>query len=263
MNLHFETRGDPQKPALVLLHGWGLHSGVWAAWLPLLVSRFQVLMVDLPGFGKSSPTLENDDFYAAVLAEIAQRNTGHVIWLGWSLGGLHAIELARRYPDATRALCLMAATPCFLRRPDWLPAMPPEVFADFSDALRESPQITLEGFLSLQCKGSARMRADIRYLHDVLAARPLPPLPVLQAGLQQLARSDVRQVLRTLATPVLALLGEKDVLVPAALATRLPDYCPQAKVVTLAGAAHALFVSHPSASADVLWQFSQQVGAAG
>lgn len=246
---------------LVLLHGWGLHSGVWATWLPFLVSRFQVLTVDLPGFGKSSATLAGDGFYDAVLAALTRRQSGPAIWLGWSLGGLHAIELARRHPQQTRALCLMAATPSFLRRPDWLPAMPPEVFADFSDALRESPSITLEGFLSLQCKGSASMKADIRYLHGVLAARPLPPLAVLQTGLQQLATGDLRQELKALATPVLTVLGEKDVLVPAALATCLPDYCPQARVVTLPGAAHVPFVSHPSACADVLWQFSQQVGA--
>ena len=38
-------------PALVLLHGWGLHGGIWQTLLPQLEKHYTVHNVDLPGFG--------------------------------------------------------------------------------------------------------------------------------------------------------------------------------------------------------------------
>jgi pimeloyl-[acyl-carrier protein] methyl ester esterase len=40
-------------PDLVLLHGWGMSSEVWRAWLALLRIRCNVILLDLPGFGRS------------------------------------------------------------------------------------------------------------------------------------------------------------------------------------------------------------------
>lgn len=250
---HKVHEGPAAAPTLVLLHGWGLHSGVWEGFLPALTPHFRVVCVDLPGFGKSSVTVSGDRFFNELQALLPEP----ALWLGWSLGGLYALEMARRHPASVRALCLLAATPCFLQRPDWHAAMPPEVFADFSDALKENPLITLEGFLALQCKGSQSMKPDLRFLHTVLSAHALPASAVLQAGLQQLARSDLRQDLRTFSMPLLVLLGERDVLVPVAVGRAIQDIRPDAVVLTLPKAAHLPFVSHPQACADALLQFSR------
>ena len=42
-------------PPLVLLHGWAMHSGLWAPLLPRLAERYRVHPVDLPGHGHSAP----------------------------------------------------------------------------------------------------------------------------------------------------------------------------------------------------------------
>ncbi len=97
LNVHRVGSGPP----LVLLHGIGHH---WQAWRPvidLLAGDFDVLAVDLPGFGRS-PALPADvdptvpahvDAIAAAIAGLGVERP-HVA--GNSMGGAIALELARR-----------------------------------------------------------------------------------------------------------------------------------------------------------------------
>lgn len=241
-------------PHLVLLHGWGLHSGVWKTFLPWLTPHFQVTQIDLPGFGNTSADISWTDIARALPVLVP----APAIWLGWSLGGLLALEIAARYPQRVQALCLLAATPCFVRREDWLTAMPEAVFAAFSDALQKNPLMTLERFLALQCKGSVSMKTDIRFLQGVLAAEKKPSEKSLHAGLQQLASVDSRDALRLLVMPVQVILGEKDSLIPVAVAGALKVFNPSVNVTVVEGAAHLPFVSHPQACCAALLQFCRQ-----
>lgn len=245
-----------KAPQLVLLHGWGLHSGVWKNFLPWLSAYFQVTCIDLPGFGKSTgetPRLELSEAMLALLPEKA-------IWMGWSLGGLLALDIAARYPQRVQALSLLAATPCFVQRPDWLTAMPAEVFSDFKNALQEDAAITLQGFLALQCKGSVSMKADLRFLQSVLQAEELPERQALLAGLHCLGEMDLRAQISHLKIPLQVLLGERDVLVPAALEKPLKVLNPALQVTVIAQAAHLPFVSHPQAIVAALLGFCRHAG---
>ena len=49
--LHIHTIG--KGPDLVMLHGWGMHAGVWRLVSTSLAANFRVHTVDLPGHGQS------------------------------------------------------------------------------------------------------------------------------------------------------------------------------------------------------------------
>ncbi|HUO80396.1 MAG TPA: alpha/beta fold hydrolase, partial [Steroidobacteraceae bacterium] len=51
MSLYRETLGH--GPDVALLHGWGLHGGVFGALAAALATRFRVHALDLPGHGRS------------------------------------------------------------------------------------------------------------------------------------------------------------------------------------------------------------------
>jgi pimeloyl-ACP methyl ester carboxylesterase len=95
-----QHRGGSGEP-LVLIHGIGHTWRGFRPMLPLLEPRFDVLAVDLPGFGRSAP-LNNgsacspEDLADAVAdaMDSAGFETAHVA--GNSLGGWIALELARR-----------------------------------------------------------------------------------------------------------------------------------------------------------------------
>jgi pimeloyl-ACP methyl ester carboxylesterase len=95
-----QHRGGSGEP-LVLVHGIGHTWRAWKPMLPRLEERFDVLAVDLPGFGHSPALPAGTDPTPAALADAvaaamddAGFESAHVA--GNSLGGWIALELARR-----------------------------------------------------------------------------------------------------------------------------------------------------------------------
>lgn len=104
--------GSGAGPSLVLVHGLGGAASNWCELVPLLAPRFRLLVVDLPGHGGSSPlpsapTLS--PFADAVFRVAESEELLPVAVVGHSLGGLVALRLALRRPQAVRALVLAAA----------------------------------------------------------------------------------------------------------------------------------------------------------
>ena len=103
--LTYERRGagDP----LVLVHGLGSSRRAWDPLLPTLAEHFDVLTVDLPGFGESKP-LRVEPLPSTLAASIADLldelglTAPHVV--GNSLGGWVALELARIRPVTSLTL---------------------------------------------------------------------------------------------------------------------------------------------------------------
>lgn len=234
--LHAESRGS--GPDLVLVHGWGMHSGIWSEWADRLAHGFRVHLVDLPGHGRSGPAAGSslDDWSAAVAARVPER----AWWLGWSLGGLVALNTVRLLPHRVRGLVLVASTPRFVTAPDWPSAVDPEVFQQFSGQLRQSVDRTLSRFLSLQIRGSDGSGDLLRGLRAALRERPYPAPEALIDGLKILQQTDLRNSLSGIEVPLYWLFGERDTLVPAAVAERVP-----AVRECVSGAGHAPFLSHP------------------
>ncbi len=104
------TYGDPSRQAVLLIHGVGSEaSEVWHQSIPALQKDFFVLVVDLPGFGKSgkSNKLYTPQNYAAFLRWLTDEyQTGPVYVVGHSLGAGMALAFAGAYPSAVKRLVL-------------------------------------------------------------------------------------------------------------------------------------------------------------
>lgn len=250
----FPCTGSTGAPVLVLLHGWGMQSAVWATFIPLLIPHVHVRCIDLPGHGRSAgvPMPASLDALADMLLDVAP---ARAVWLGWSLGGLVAMAVAVRQPSRVGHLVLMAATPCFVRRDDWSCAMSQQDFAAFAATVQQDAEPALKRFLALQCHGSLSRREDLRFLQSCLAQQPVPPDEVLAQGLAMLKDNDRRIQIASLPAPVLFLLGEQDALVPASIAPALSSLRPSSTIRVMEGAAHVPFLSHPQSCADAVAGF--------
>ncbi len=135
---------------LVLLHGWGLNAEIWHCIREELASHFTLHLVDLPGFGRSRGygALSLDEMAQQVLDAAPQ----NAVWLGWSLGGLVASQIALSQPERVKALVTVASSPCFSAQEEW-PGIKPDVLAGFQQQLSEDFQRTVERFLALQTMG--------------------------------------------------------------------------------------------------------------
>lgn len=241
---------------LVLLHGWGLNAEVWHCVSEELASHFTLHLVDLPGFGRSHgyQAMSLDEMALHVLDAAPQ----NAIWLGWSLGGLVASQIALTHPERVQALVTVASSPCFSARDAW-PGIKPDVLAGFQQQLSEDFQRTVERFLALQTMGTETARQDARTLKNTVLSLPMPDVEVLNGGLEILKTVDLREPLATLALPHLRIYGYLDGLVPRKVVPLLDTLWPQSESHVVAKAAHAPFISHPAEFCSALVALSQRL----
>jgi pimeloyl-[acyl-carrier protein] methyl ester esterase len=246
VSVHVESVG--QGPPLVLLHGWALHSGLWGPLLPHLARRFRVHAVDLPGHGHSAVTdpYTLDEIVGAVDRALASERSPLTV-LGWSLGGVVAMEWALAQPARVARLVLVGTSPRFVAGEDWPHAMAAATLARFGDELSLSYRLTLQRFLSLQLHGSDHGRAALALMRKHLFTRGEPAPEVLAAALGILSGIDLRARAPAIAQPALVVAGDRDTLAPAGAARWLAAALPAAALVTIEGAGHAPFLSHPEA----------------
>lgn len=256
MSLHVETHGNGAP--LLLIHGWGMHGGLWGELVARLADRFQLVSVDLPGHGYSrdcaldakSPS-DIDAFVDTLAAQFPEPL--HVC--GWSLGGQIALRWAARFPSQIEKLILLASTPCFAQRADWAHGLPAPTVAGFAEALQHDYALTLRRFLALQVRGSEDEKALLLRLRQVLFSRGEPNAEILQRGLGILRDCDLRADLSKILTPTLVMGGERDTLTPPPASAFLAQNLPNARLELIRGAAHAPFLSHPNAVAPLMTSF--------
>lgn len=95
--LDYQILGDRQKRAIVILHGWGRTYDEWLPTAKSLSSDYQVILINLPGFGGSTLLSKKDAGvydYAQVIGTFL-KTTGikEIILLGHSFGGKISIVL--------------------------------------------------------------------------------------------------------------------------------------------------------------------------
>lgn len=249
--LHVERRG--QGPALVLLHGWAMHAGMFALLAERLSPQLTLYLVDLPGHGHSRDSALPLALAPVVDALIERLPRAH--WLGWSLGGLFALEAAARRPDAVASLSMLCASPRFVRGEDWRHGMSAGIFRDFATGLREDWHGTLDRFIALEAFGSSDARGEMRLLRDAALARGEPAAGVLADGLQLLETADLRPLLPALRCPSLWLAGRRDRLVDPRAMRLAAERAPEASFVQFDHAGHAPFLTHADEVAAQLLAF--------
>ncbi len=242
MNIHIETIGH--GPDLVLLHGWGLDSGVWEPLRGKLAPRYRLHLVDLPGYGRSRD-IDPPSSIADLANALVKSTPPGAAWLGWSLGAQISLLAAQSSPGHIGRLILAAATPCFVTRADWPAAMSPEVFSEFAGGLQKDWRGTLTRFIGLLAADPRSDREMLRRLRERLVSRGEPALAALARGLEWLRENDLRASLPALRTKTLFIQGDRDRLVPSAAATAISSLLPAARAVMMKGAGHAPFLSHP------------------
>lgn len=249
--------GDADKPGLVMLHGWAMHSGLMKQLAEQLSEQFNIYLVDLPGHGLSKLSGATFDITAIandVYAALSEMLKGKTNWLGWSLGGLVAMKIAELFPDSVNKLLLLASTPAFVKQPGWQHAVEKQVFENFARELQNDPRSTISRFLSLQVRGAEDSRQTLKKLREMVFAKDIANQATLVEGLTILEQTDLRQVFNDLKVSSLLLGGERDTLVPqTALFELANNENVEASIIKKAG--HAPFLSHPGQCAEEIIRF--------
>jgi len=258
--LHHEDAGAGAP--WVLVHGWSTSSAILADEVAFLAQRRRAVAPDLRGHGRSSPS---GPFGLADLARDLSRLLDHLaleraVLLGWSLGAQVALAAVPLLRARLSALVLVSGTPRFTAGEGWphgLPAQSVEVLAHRvrRDAPRAIARFQDGMFVEGELDPAGRERVA-----RVRAALPAPDPGAALAGLEVLAREDLRAGLAGIDLPVLLVHGDRDPICPVGAARAMAAAIPGARLAVLPGAGHAPFLSRPGAFRDVLASFLPAVG---
>jgi malonyl-CoA O-methyltransferase len=250
------TAGAQQE--LVLLHGWGSNREIWRPMLATLRPWANVTLLNLPGCAPGyadAAEIELQELLAAVLAAAPRQ----AVYMGWSLGGQLALELAAQHADRVSAVVTVCSNPHFIAEREW-PGMEADTFSRFHEAYSAAPAAGLRRFASLQTQGAARPRALLRQITNL--QQHVPGLELLP-GLGWLGALDQRARLAELQQPQLHLLAEHDGLVPAELERPLAEllrWNSTAQVQVLPAASHLAPLDSPRELVSRTHKFLAAVG---
>jgi len=235
-------------PALTMLHGFTGNGQSWGPCVHLLAQAYGIRALDLPGHGGSGAIRATLSETAAFVA--AQLEPSSVL-LGYSLGGRVALHVSLETNADLRGLILIGATPGILddqERAD-------RRRADAALAARLRSENDLDSFLEEWLRGP--LFADLPLEVQELAARRQNTCEGLAASLEDLGTGTQRTLwgdLEHLEVPTLLLVGELDTKFTA-LAEEMAAAMPNATVVVIPGAGHAVHLAKPTETAAAISQF--------
>ncbi len=224
------------KPVLVFLHGWGQSAKVWFAQTEHFSEQFDVHALNLPGHGGASDAVA-DDWVEVLAKELPQQPA---ILVGWSLGGIMAMQLALKFPEKVVALALVATTPSFCMREGWASGASPELLEGFRAGAESREAKMLSRFFALMLHGDELPRPAFNRLAREAVDKAHPPSRAgMQAGLEILSETDLRGQIINIDKPVLILHGEQDAIVPFAAGEYLAAHIENAALISFAPCGHA------------------------
>jgi 2-succinyl-6-hydroxy-2,4-cyclohexadiene-1-carboxylate synthase len=235
-------------PAVLLLHGF-THTG--ASWEPVVAAldeRYRALAPDIRGHGAASDATEVT--LSAVIEDLgALVPSEEFILVGYSMGGRIALHVALAMPARVERLILIGASPGIAargerearRRDDErlaqeLGAMPIE---DFAARWAQTPILAGSPSQVLANVHADRLRSTPGGLARALRGLGTGALPSLWDRLGELLM------------PVTLVVGERDEKF-LALAREMAGTIPDAEVVVVSGAGHAVHLEAPEQVAEII-----------
>jgi pimeloyl-ACP methyl ester carboxylesterase len=216
-------------PTILWLHGGG-GAGIWTPFFQKLSERYDLIVPEHPGFGRSDTPdwLDNvgdlANFYLDFIKHLGLTNV-HLV--GHSVGGWIAADLATRNTSSLRSLTLMCPAGIHVKG-----VTAPDLFLWNGEQLIRNlvfDQAIADRILSIQPTDEQR----------VYQAKGMLTLAKI-AWQPRFYNFDLRKWLHRIDKPTLVLWGDKDAVLPPAYGPAWRDLIPGARLQVIEQAGHAL-----------------------
>ena len=225
-----EVRGTGRP--LLLLHGWGVSSELFAPILDGLEPGHTLIVPDLPGFG-ATPEPDTPwsvhEYAAWCIALLDRLGIESCDLVGHSNGGRIGIVMAAEHPGRVAKMVLAGSAGIRPRR-----TLASSVRVRTYKALRA---IERSSAMPSALRRSARRRADQRGSADFRAATG-----TMRGTLVRIVNEDLRELLPHVTIPVLLIWGENDTETPIADGQLMERLIPDAGLVVFEGASHYAYL---------------------
>lgn len=237
--IYYETHGN--GPPVVLAHGVGGNHAIWFQQLPELSKHYAVITFDHRGFGLSVDRGGHgrSEFVADLKSVLDELGVDRVALVGQSMGAGTCLGYTCNYPQRVSALVICDSLHGFEE-----PQKVKEIMDDARTATDDLTQLE-------------RVLGDATRLGDPMRATLYSQLNTFNATNRKNLRGQfdplfAPETLAKTGVPVLFLVGEHDVLFPAAAVREMRARIDGAELVVAEGSGHSVFFEDPQA-------FNQQV----
>ena len=236
-NIHYTVQGQGQP--VLLIHGYPLSGELFSRNRDALSQQYQVITLDLRGFGKSSAPQDDpgslNSYAADALGLLDKLNIQQAVIGGMSMGGPIVFEMYRTAPERFRGMILIdtIANPASIVEQYLWNGMAQKAVTYGSQSLVGE---LIKDMLSGQTR--ATQPDQVAFLSDIVTQASVAGDV---AGAKVLAeRPDSVPTLGTITVPTLILEGQEDTVYPLPFAKKMQQNITNAKLVIIPGAAHAL-----------------------
>jgi 3-oxoadipate enol-lactonase len=231
---------------MVLIHGLFLNGDCWREQLPVFEKQFNILRYDLRGHGRTTKpkkrfTIRNyvDDLYTLF---------AHLDWtkdlylVGHSLGGMIAMVYGLENPSHVKKM-VVADSFCFISQ---------EAITDVLGRINSSK---LEDFArGISVRGLSPFNEETAEFVAKIVTDHMTKKDCLRATAAS-AGFNICENLKSLNTPVLVLVGKKDITTPVWASEMIHEWLPQSELVIMPEAGHLTIFDHPKEFNDLVLSF--------
>lgn len=236
-------RNQADGAPVLLIHGAGENHLVWPIGLRQLPGTI-VSAVDLPGHGKSAGKGRNTiaGYAEWVVSFLDALRLSAAVFIGHSMGGAIAQQVALTHPDRITALGLVATGAKLRVAPQLLEL----AASDFSAAADLVSQWAWGPTGSEELKQSGKQQ--------LLATRPAVVLDDYRAC----DAFDVRDQVKAITAPTLIIAGEVDRMTPLKHATFMAEHIPAARLRMVPEAGHMVMLEAADTVTQAISDFLQE-----
>lgn len=248
-------QGDP----VILIHGITTYSFIWRKLIPILDKTYRVLAIDLPGCGASSKTIDepysikNHAHMLKAFLDFNEIEKAHIV--GHDVGGGVCQIFAVNYPEMCASVSLINSVAY-----DFWPVQP--IIAMRTPIIRQLAMAALD-------KGALRLIVSRGMYHKENLNRELldlfwQPMKTKQgrkaflhfaASLDHTNLLEIADNLHQLSLPFLIIRGDKDPYLSAAIAEKLAENIPHAKLLRIPTGSHFIQEDEPELLCSELTSF--------
>lgn len=253
VRLRFADRGPRDAPTILLVHGWKGSHRLWDRTVVELMDTHRVVAFDLRGMGESDKPGHGYDFTrmaADVAAVINALELTDVTLVGWSMGCTVALSYLHAGGEGVGRVVLTNGPLRLTQAPDFPHAMSSEQFEGYiADMLADWPASERAFQAESTLAGEGPL---VDWLYSVALQTPLhAALAIVRAQ----AQLDMRQAVRDLRVPVLAIYATGDPYYPTSLGDWIAAAAPDGRSAVLTQSAHCTPIEEAPRYAAVITDF--------
>ena len=234
VNINYEFYDNESKINLVYLHGWGQNIQMMMPIAKPFIKKYNVLIIDLPGFGDSAEPNEvwSIEDYSDMVYELTKElKMNNPILIGHSFGGKISLNVATNYK--TKKLVLLA---CPYRVENKKLTTKQKIFK----VLKKVPGLNKLESTIKKYVGSTDYRNASEMMRKILVKH---------------VNYDLTDKLKYIKCPTLLIWGTNDAAVPIADGEELENIIPNCGLVKYEGCTHYAYLENLVQTVRVLDNF--------